>query len=112
MYLKDTCETARAICAGELDADLDFIIQAATARKRQTLKKSFRKGAAIRITTGKLAGLEGVVIKINPKTMTVGLGTKTTETFEGGAWNNFKSESFDSYENGEWNVSHGMVEAI
>lgn len=109
MYLKDTCETARAICAGELDADLDFIIQAANARKKQTLKKSFRKGAKIRITTGKLAGFEGVVIKINPKTMTVGLGKIETETWGEGTPH---AMTMESYSQGEWNVSHGMVEAI
>jgi hypothetical protein len=108
MYLKDTCETARAICAGELDADLDYIIQAATQQKKRLLKTSFRKGTKIRVTVGKLAGLEGVVIKINPKTMTVGLGAMTTESYGEGV----HKVSFNDYEDGEWNVSHGMVVAV
>lgn len=104
MYLKDTCETARAILAGELDSDLDYIIQAATARKKDTLKRMFRKGSEIRVTVGKLAGQEGIVLKINPKTISIGLGEKKTEYIG--------TERFDFFEGGEWNVSHGMVEAI
>lgn len=73
MLIKDTCETAARIMAGDLDGDLDWILQAVAARK----KNLFRKGARVRLEGTKnpsYEGREGVIVKVNAKTITVGIG--------------------------------------
>ncbi len=72
MLLKDTCETAARIMAGELDGDLGFIAQAVQARKQ----RMFRKGARVRLVGTRnpsLEGAEGRIIKVNQRTITVGV---------------------------------------
>lgn len=79
--LKDTCETARAIIDGELDADLDYIAQAIRARQ----KSRFRPGARVRLVgthNVTLEGVEGVVEKVNTKTITVGVGARDRFGYE------------------------------
>lgn len=94
--IKDTCETARAIMAGELDADLDYIMQACSART----KGMWRKGMTVRLTGTKnptLDGKEGVILKVNTKTITIGVGVATTDQ-----WGT-------SYDGGEYNVPPSML---
>lgn len=73
--LKDTCETARAIMAGELDSDLGWIAQACKAR----LKRMYVKGAQVRLVGTKnpeFEGKVGTIMKLNTKTVSVGVGEK------------------------------------
>lgn len=75
MLIKDTCETARAIMAGELDSDISFILEACKART----KSMFRKGSRVRLVNTRnvsLEGAEGTIVKVNQKSVTVGVGEK------------------------------------
>jgi transcription antitermination factor NusG len=65
-----------AILGGEHDDEIDLIQQACSAR----LKRRFRKGTRIEVTSGSLMGATGVVIKVNPKRISVDLGAD-------GQWN-------------------------
>ena len=97
--LKDTCETARAIIAGELDSDLDFIVQAAQARK----KAMFRKGTKCRLVGTRNAHLEGnecEILKVNSKTITVGVGINTPDVYG------------DDWSGGTFNVSPALLEVL
>ena len=99
MLLKDTCETARAIMAGELDSDLEMIRQAVAARQ----KARFRKGARVKLVGTKnpeIDGKEGVILKVNARTVSVGLGEKEVTD-----WGTF-------YKDGEFNCPPAMVEVI
>ena len=85
--------------AGELDADLDFIQQACAART----KGMWRPRMAVRLRGTKnvsLDGKEGVILKVNTKTITVGVGVATTDQ-----WGT-------SYDGGEFNVPPSMLEAV
>lgn len=99
MLIKDTCETARRIMDGELDADLTYILEACAARK----KNMYRKGTKIRLVGTKnvsLDGKEGVVTKVNAKTVSVGIGAPSTEF------------GMTYYPDGEYNVPLSMLEVI
>ena len=101
--LKDTCPLAAEILAGEHDNDLPHIIAAAQNRQ----KMRFRKGSRVRIvgTNDATMGKEGTVLKVNPKTIQVGVGEKTY-----GDWDTEKQ--FPEYENGTWNMTPNFLEAI
>jgi hypothetical protein len=82
------------IMEGRHDAALDMIQQACRAR----LKTQFRKGQTMRLTGTRNVELDGMlatIIKINAKTVTVGVGPKN---------------SFGGYER-EYNVPPRMLEA-
>lgn len=97
--LRDVNEVCRQIMDGELDKDLDAIAQACKAR----VKDRFRPRTPIRLTGTKnpdLEGQEGVIVKANSKTVTVGIGKATTDQ-----WGT-------TYEGGEWNVSPQLIETL
>ena len=97
--LKDTCTLAAEILDGNHDADLDYIVQAAAARK----KAMFRKGSKVRLTGTKNPGLDGkvgTVIRCNPKTVAVGVGEATTGIYG------------TTYDGGEYNVPLHMLEPV
>lgn len=99
--LEDTCETAHAIIAGELDTDLDFIVQAAQARK----KMMFRKGSLATVSGGSLDGKTVTVLKVNQKTVIVGVGT-TKIVGAGTPW------EYKEWSEGEWVISPRMLTSI
>lgn len=79
--IKDTCETARQIMGGELDANLGDIMQAVQARKRNM----FRPGTRVRFVGTKnpaMDGVEGAVTKVNARTVSVGVGEKDEFGYE------------------------------
>ncbi len=94
---------ATAIMAGEHDDVLDQVIAAAQARQ----KNRFRRGTRVRVTgTGdKTDGKEGVVLKANPRTITVGLGGVTFEEWDA-------KKDYPVYADGEWNMTSGYLEVI
>jgi hypothetical protein len=97
--LKDTCKIAAEIIDGQHDSDLDFIAQACKAR----LKMRFRKGATVRLVGTKNAGIDGqigTIIRVNQKSVAVGVGTPTTDEW-GTSWSL-----------GEYNVPPSMLEAV
>ena len=87
---------ADAILRGDYDDQLNFIQHACSLR----LKRMFRKGAMVEITSGKLEGLTGVVLKVNPKRVAVGLGDHSTE------------HGADYYSAGSWNVPPSMLRVL
>jgi hypothetical protein len=98
MLLKDTCPTAAAILNGEMDADLDYIAQAIKAR----VKTQFRRGQKVTLTGTKNPSLEGkaaTIIKVNVKTVTVGVGEPMED------W------GMTIYSEGEFNVPTRMLKA-
>lgn len=95
--LKDTCELAAEIMDGKHDDDLDYIAQAATARKKiKTAEAGIRKHARIRVTRegGQIAGRVGKVTSVNQKTVSVEL-----DPLNDNDW------SID------WRVPHAWIEA-
>jgi hypothetical protein len=87
------------IVDGKYDDILAYIPQACAAR----VKTRFRKGAKVRLTGTKnvqLDGKVGTVIKVNTKTVVVGIGTPTTEY------------GITLYDGGEYNVPPTMLEAV
>jgi uncharacterized protein YkvS len=97
--IKDTCPLAAEILDGKHDEILDYIVQAAAARR----KMMFRKGMRIRLVGTRnveLEGKEGVVIKVNQKSVTVGLGTADRTPYG------------TVYADGEYNVGPALLEAI
>lgn len=102
--IKDTCQIAAEIIDGEHDDDLDYILQAVKSRQ----KTRFRKGSRVRIVGSKdirTEGKEGVVLKVNQKSVSVGLGEKIVH----GDGTEF---SFHDYADGEWNFSPSLLEVI
>lgn len=102
--IKDTCQIAGEIIDGEHDDDLDYILQAVKARQ----KTRFRKGSRVRIVGSKdirTEGKEGVVLKVNQKSISVGLGEKVVH----GEGTGF---SYDEFTDGEWNFSPSLLEVI
>jgi hypothetical protein len=70
-----------AIVAGEHDADLDQIDLAIRNRKR----RMFRPGTKVRLhgtRNASIDGMTGVILKVNAKRMTVGLGEKDQFGYE------------------------------
>lgn len=91
--------TVQGIVDGQHDDGLDIIVQAAQAR----LKFRFRKGTRIRLTGTRnvnLEGKEGVITKVNQKTISVGLGAPTTDVYG------------TTYADGEYNVSPNLLEVV
>lgn len=79
--LKDTCSLAAEILDGAHDGDLDYIVQAVAARQ----KARFRKGARVRLAGTRnpaYEGREGVILRVNQKTVAVGLGEKSEWGYE------------------------------
>ena len=90
---------ALAIMRGEHDAELDYIRQACTQR----LKSRFRKNMRCRLKDTKNVQIEGkecVILKVNQKSITVGIGEPKTEY--GSTW----------YPDGEYNVSPKLLEPL
>lgn len=97
--LKDTCDIAREILDGKHDADLANIRHACDAR----LKRQWMKGMRIRLVgtrNAHIEGAEGVILKVNQKSVTVGLGTAET------------SQWGTTYSQGEFNVSPGLLQKV
>lgn len=67
MSWRDDSPLAAAIMDGAHDDELDYISQACSAR----LKGMFRKGNKIEVTSGRLLGKTGVVLKMNQKRASV-----------------------------------------
>lgn len=89
-------EVALSIMRGDHDDALSTISQATAKR----LKSMWRKGMAITLTGTKspdLDGQRGVIIKVNTKTVTVGIGDATTDQ-----WGT-------TYSIGEYNVPPSML---
>lgn len=102
--LKDTCPLAGAILEGEHDDDLQHIISAAQHRQKSLWTKNTR----VRVTgTGnpKTEGAEGVILKVNPKTITVGLGEITYADWD-------ERKQCPVYAGGEWNMTPNFLERI
>jgi hypothetical protein len=96
---EDWPEVVRQIMEGEHDDTLDLIQSAAKAR----IKNMWRKQMRIRVHGSKnpdLEGVEGVITKVNVKTITVGLGDAEVTQFG------------TIYSKGEWNMSPGLLEKI
>lgn len=94
--LTDCGALAKAICDGEHDDELDYILSAVQYR----MKTRFRKGTRVRLTGTRNVGLEGkegTVLKVNPKRISVGLGAKN---------------EWGGYDDGEYNVPPSMLEII
>lgn len=97
--LKETSPLAAEILDGKHDADLDYIRQACAHR----LKMRFRKGTAVRLTgtrNAHLEGKEGVILKVNARSISVGVGKAETDQ-----WGT-------TYDGGEYNVPPAMLEAL
>ena len=93
--LKDTCEIAAEILDGKHDENLSYIIQAAQGRT----KRLFRKGQRVTITQSRdaeMVGKVGVVLKVNPKTISVGVGDTMHDEWD-------KAKAYPVFEFGEWN---------
>lgn len=89
-------EIALAIMRGEHDDELQHIQNACKTR----LKVSYRKGQRFKLTGTKSVDLEGkvaTIIKVNQKSITVGVGTPTTDQW-GTTWSD-----------GEYNVSPNLL---
>jgi hypothetical protein len=103
---RDASPVAAESLEGKHDAELNYISQAWSAR----LKGMFRKGAKIEVTSGQMMGKTGVVLKVNPKRISVGLGEKRSELhppgFAGSAW------EYESWSDGEWNIPPSMLQVI
>lgn len=92
-------EVALAIMRGDHDADLETIRQAAVKR----VKSMWRKGMQVRLVGTKSVDLDGAtatIIKVNQKSITVGVGPATTDQ-----WGT-------EYEGGEYNVPPAMLARI
>lgn len=90
---------ALAIMKGEHDSELEYIRQACVQR----LKSRFRKGLRCRLIGTKNVTIEGkecVILKVNQKSITVGIGEPMTEY--GRTW----------YPDGEYNVSPRLLEPV
>lgn len=90
---------ADAIMRGEHDASLDYLASACTAR----IKNRFRKGAKVRLTgTSRIEidGKVGTILKVNQKTVSVGIGDPQTEY------------GYTYYPEGEYNVPPRMLESV
>lgn len=89
----------QAIMDGEHDEILGFIASACAART----KNMWRKGMRIRLEGTKnptLDGQEGVIVKVNSKTVSVGIGEATTDQ-----WGT-------SYALGEYNVTPNYLRKV
>lgn len=95
----DAGEVALAIMRGDHDDMLRHIQQACTTR----LKGMWRKGMRVKLVGTRSVDLEGkeaVILKVNTKTISVGVGTATTDQ-----WGT-------TYEGGEYNVSANLLQAL
>jgi hypothetical protein len=96
--LKDTCTIAAEILDGQHDDDLDYIAQACKAR----LKARFRKGQRVVLRGTRnveLDGKEATILKVNAKTISVGVGEPKVEF------------GYTFYSDGEFNVPPALLEA-
>lgn len=91
---------AQAIYNGEHDDELYEIIAAASARQ----KNRFRKGSRVTVHGSDAIpeGAEGVVLKVNSKTISVGIGEKSYESWDA-------NREFPYYAGGSWNVSSNFL---
>ena len=92
-------DLVNAIIAGEHDADLDMIQQAAKYR----LKNLWRPRMRVVVHGTKnpsLDGKEAVIIKVNQKSISIGVGAATTDQ-----WGT-------EYEGGQWNVSPALLSKV
>lgn len=83
--LRDMNEMSRQIIDGEVDEHLESIAQAVQARKRMI----FRPGTRVRLhgtRNVELDGAEGVVMKVNAKRITVGIGEYRDYGFGNGGY--------------------------
>jgi len=95
---------AKAIFDGEHDDELAGILAAAQARQ----KNRFRKGTRVRVVGTKnprTDGKVGVVLKVNPKTIQVGVGNVSFAEWD-------TEKQFPDYEGGEWNMSSSFLEVV
>lgn len=94
---------AQAILDGQHDEELAGILAAAQARQ----KNRFRRGTKIRVegTGSTTEGKEGVVLKVNTKTITVGLGSIRYDDWDEG-------KQYPVYADGEWNMSANFLTVI
>lgn len=92
-----------AIFAGEHDDVLDLIDQAIKARKRSM----FRPGMTVRFNelAKKIAGQTGTILKVNPKTINVGVGEVKYEDWDA-------RKEYGVWSGGEWNVSASLLEIV
>lgn len=101
--LKDTCEIAAEIIDGKHDDDLDYIAQAVKAR----IKMRFRKGDRVKLVgtrNPEIDGKVGTVLKVNAKTVSVGVGDVKHEEWD-------EAKRYPFYDGGEFNVPLAMLEA-
>lgn len=99
MLIKDTCELAAQIMAGDHDEHLGYIAEACKAR----LKNTFRKGMKVTLTGTKNVALDGktaTIVKVNQKSISVGVGDPVIE------------HGFTYYPEGEYNCPPSMLKAV
>lgn len=98
--IRDTCAVAAEIMDGMHDESLSHIQQAIAAR----MKNMFRPGSKVVLNKpgDPLHGKRGVVLKVNPKRIAVGLGEKVTE-HEGTDW------EYEVWSDGEYLVPPSML---
>lgn len=95
---------AQSIFDGEHDDQLAEILAAAQARQ----KNRFRKGQRVRIDgTGQatINGAEGVILKTNTKTISVGVGDLSYEDWDA-------AREFPNYSLGSWNLSSNFLTVV
>ncbi len=94
---------AMEIWEGKHDGDIELIQLACAAR----LKGMFRKGAKVRLVgtrNPELDGKIGTVLKVNPKRVSVGVGTLQRE--------GSGDFSYEVWSDGEFNVPPAMLQVI
>jgi hypothetical protein len=96
------------LCAEILNGDHDDILDAITQACKHRVKSRYRKGMTVRLVGTKNATLEGKearVLKVNTKTVSVGVGEVRYEE-----WDTRRACPY--YEGGEYNVSPSLLEAV
>jgi len=92
--------TAAEIIDGKFDGELDYIQQACQARK----KTMFRRGQLVSVSeraAGPIACQQATIIKVNPKTITIGVGR-----LEKKGSGDF---TYEEWSGGEWNISPALL---
>lgn len=94
---------AQAVLDGKHDDELAAILAAAQARQ----KNRFRRGTRVRVvgTGTETEGREGVVLKANPRTITVGLGEVGYEDWD-------EAHRYPVYDGGEWNMTANFLQVV
>ena len=103
MKLRDSCQLAADIIDGKYDDELDWIQQAAQARKRARFRPGQQVTVSAEAKSERIAGKKATVLKVNQRTITIGVGEKVVRN----AGSDF---SYDDFEDGEWNISPGLLE--